>query len=179
MRIVVYTRLDSPILDLVASAMSFGMQMANAAGASLGPIDLEIYNNTGTGITGYHYDPVFPMVQHSAESNMPDLGSSQPALLYHLQKKRQRAKAAAPIAPASSSGIVAPADPALSQRSTPSDAVVDPPSLVALRDNLLLRPTKEESKRPLQLLQFDRQPIPISWQSRRRRQVAWTRWWQS
>ena len=54
MRIIVYTRFDSPILDLVASAMSFGMQMANAAGASFGPIDLEIYNNTGTGITGYH-----------------------------------------------------------------------------------------------------------------------------
>merc|ERR1712079_195438 len=49
---------------------------------------------------------------------MLDLGSSQPALLQHLQKKRQRASSARPIAPASSRGIVAPADPALSQRLT-------------------------------------------------------------
>ena len=134
MRIIVYTRFDSSILDPVESAMSFGMQTASAAETSLGPIDLEMYNNTGAGITGYHYDPVFPMLQRSAESNMPNLGSSQPALLQHLQKKKQRASSVEPIASASSSGITTPADSALSQRLPVSDAVVDSPSLVALHD---------------------------------------------
>ena len=61
-KVVVYNRFDSEETDPHILAHTFGVgQNVPGIGA---PVVLELYNNTGGGITGYHYDPVFTLAEH-------------------------------------------------------------------------------------------------------------------
>ena len=54
-----YSRFDSGALDPASLALIFGRDEVVAASMGQRCLDLELYNNTGNGICGYHYDPVF------------------------------------------------------------------------------------------------------------------------
>eukprot|EP00973_Karenia_brevis_P080896 11222702-Karenia_brevis.AAC.1 len=61
MQIVVYTRYDCAELDPEVLAITFGhVPEANDSVPRPQPTRITLYNNTGQGFTGYHYDPVFP-----------------------------------------------------------------------------------------------------------------------
>ena len=54
-RVVVYTRFDGDVVDPFIDAPTLPSE--NDIGLPL--IDLHLYNNTGNGVSGFHYDPVF------------------------------------------------------------------------------------------------------------------------
>ena len=62
-RVIVYTRLDSPLLRPEEGAVTFGRTVGPAAAIDEHPLIMELYNNTGDGVLGFHYDPVFPSVR--------------------------------------------------------------------------------------------------------------------
>ena len=59
-RIIVYTRFDSVHLDPQSMALVFGRNEAVAASRGQTCLDFELYNNTGAGISGHHYEPSLP-----------------------------------------------------------------------------------------------------------------------
>ena len=61
-KLVVYTRFDSEARSLHALSHISGVpEDVIDRGA---PLLLELYNNIGSGITGFHYDPVFPTSEY-------------------------------------------------------------------------------------------------------------------
>ncbi len=64
MKIVVYTRFDGVELDPHSMAVSFG----RTPGHLEENVVLELYNSTGGGTTGVHYDPVFLSVARKGKS---------------------------------------------------------------------------------------------------------------
>ena len=59
-KLVVYTRFDSAVHDPEALGIVFGRTAdADAQGVAEAQ-RLELFNNTGNGFTGVHYDPLFP-----------------------------------------------------------------------------------------------------------------------
>ena len=56
----VYTRWDSPTLPVESNSLVVARNiMADVSGLAEPSVAMELYNNTGNGFTGYHYDPVF------------------------------------------------------------------------------------------------------------------------
>ena len=59
-RILVYTRWDSAHLGPETFALTFGRDQTADADDVGPPITFELYNTTGSGFTGTHYDPMMP-----------------------------------------------------------------------------------------------------------------------
>jgi hypothetical protein len=59
-KLQVFTRWDSPTLPAEANSVIVGRQIwADAAELGEPSLILEMFNNSGNGFTGYHYDPIF------------------------------------------------------------------------------------------------------------------------
>ena len=61
-KVVVYNRFDSEETDPHILAHTF--EEGHHVPGTGAPVVLELYKNTGGGITGYHYDPVFTLAEH-------------------------------------------------------------------------------------------------------------------
>ena len=66
-KFVVYSRFDSEEIRPHDLAHTFGVE-EDVPGRGA-PIPIELYNNTGDGITGFHYDPVFTVSEHDPRTN--------------------------------------------------------------------------------------------------------------
>ena len=53
-KLIVLTRFDGDVIRPEEDALIFG----RSGDAMLPPVDLRLFNNTGTGTSGFHYDPV-------------------------------------------------------------------------------------------------------------------------
>ena len=72
-RVQVFTRWDSPTLPAEANSVTVGREVwADAAGLDEPEMVLEMFNNSGTGFTGYHYDPIFEAKVESGEEDDED-----------------------------------------------------------------------------------------------------------
>ena len=63
-KLVVYARFDSDVLPPDEHVFGVGEEVPHREA----PVVLELYNNTGTGFTGFHYDPVFLITEHNPSS---------------------------------------------------------------------------------------------------------------
>ena len=63
-RVLVCTRFDADIVDPHEDALVF------VEDHGLPPFDLQLYNNTGKGHSGYHYEPLF-LHKHKNRRNLP------------------------------------------------------------------------------------------------------------
>ena len=110
--VLAYTRWDSLCLPAESNSVVVGRSIwADAAGLAESSVKLEMYNNSGGGYTGYHYDPVFevastdfgaPGAEPSSSSNLCDLSCPPPpaAAEFDRPRKRLRQKTASDAAQA-------------------------------------------------------------------------------
>ena len=113
-----YTRFDSVHLDPASMALVFGRDEAVAASTGQTCLDFELYNNTGAGISGHHYDPILPSAVVS-----PTAVHGNPLLRPQKKKKAEQKKT-----------------------ESACSTVVGPPSHVAPHDNPLLGPSKRRKQ---------------------------------
>ena len=62
--VLVCTRFDGAVVNLCLDAITFG----EAQATDIPPLDLQLYNNTGEGLTGVHFDRVFPDTRRRSPS---------------------------------------------------------------------------------------------------------------
>ena len=81
---IVYTCFDGEVVNPLESALLCGV----SSEATVPPISLELYNNTGNGVTGYHYDPVFA-AQRQRRSQLRLKASTSSRITPAMQEERK------------------------------------------------------------------------------------------
>ena len=73
---IVYTRWDSAELGPEALAVTFGRADTADADGVAPPVTFELYNSSGSGFTGTHYDPILPSSEEVAANAAFNTGSN-------------------------------------------------------------------------------------------------------
>ena len=107
-KVQVFTRWDSPTLPAEANSVTVGREVwADAAELGEPSLVLEMFNNSGTGFTGYHYDPIFEANMESGEEHAEDADSTAPPPpppAHDAERPRKRLRRKTPAKEAEAAG---------------------------------------------------------------------------